>query len=174
MANNKATKKKEGEETPVAEQSQTPMATGEFEWRCLTCGKTAPPTRGAYMGLIKHKCSGEKEIWLVDKGSGEKFSNQLQQAERMGLLTAEKELPKGKGEKTELEVSSEGILTYTISLPADAFTLFNLAKFSGLEKDVDKPFDEWLWDCVTARFRYNYRRRLVLAPLAEEEHDETT
>lgn len=42
MANNKAmekaTKKEQEVATPVAEQSQAPVATGEFEWRCLTCG----------------------------------------------------------------------------------------------------------------------------------------
>jgi len=53
-------------------------------------------------------------------------------------------------------------------LPADAFTLFNLAKFSGLEKDGNKPFDEWVWDCITARFKYDYKRQLILAPLQEE------
>ncbi len=42
MANNKvmekATEKEQEVATPVAEQPQAPVATGEFEWRCLTCG----------------------------------------------------------------------------------------------------------------------------------------
>ena len=187
MANNKAIEEEQEVVTPVAEQPKAPVAeqpkapvteqpkapvaTGEYEWRCLTCGKSALPTRGAYMGLLKHKCSGKKEIWLVDKGSGEKLSNQLQQAERMGLLTGEKAPSKTTGKEKEVggpEITEEGIFAYTIHLPADAFTLFNLAKFSGLEKDVEKPFDEFVWDCVLARFRYDYEMELVLAPIPEE------
>jgi len=62
MANNKATEKAQKVATPVAEQPQPPVATpvveqpqapvveqpqapvstGEFEWRCLTCGKATP------------------------------------------------------------------------------------------------------------------------------------
>lgn len=152
----------------VATEKEAPTATGEFEWRCFACGMTALPTRVAYMGLIKHKCSGKRDIWLVDKGSGEKLSNQLQQAERMELLTGE---PKARGkvkEEEAPEITSEGIFAYTIHLPADAFTMFNLAKFSGLEKDGDKPFDEFVWDCILARFKYDYEMELVLAPIPEE------
>ncbi len=79
---------------------------------------------------------------------------------------------KAKAEKepeiTIPQPTSEGILRYTISLPADAFTLFNLAKFTGLE-DGDKLFDEWIWECITARYRTDYKMRLVLAPEPPEE-----
>lgn len=76
---------------------------------------------------------------------------------------------KGKKEEiTEPVVTPDGIFAYTIHLPADAFTLFNLAKFSGLEKDGDKPFDEWLWECVMKRFETDYKMQLVLAPVKEE------
>ena len=70
----------------------------------------------------------------------------------------------GKGEITTPQASSEGIFRYTITLPADAFTLFNLAKTCGLENDKDKIFDEWLWDCVRMRYKTDYKMRLVLAP----------
>ena len=81
----------------------------------------------------------------------------------------EKKVEKEKGEEiTEPAVTPDGIFAYTIHLPADAFTLFNLAKFSGLEKDSDKPFDEWLWDCVVKRFETDYKMELVLAPIKEE------
>ncbi len=71
-------------------------------------------------------------------------------------------------ETTEPQVSSDGIFRYTIALPSDAFTLFNLAKSTGLEKDKDKPFDEWIWDCITARYKYDYKQQLILAPILEE------
>jgi len=74
---------------------------------------------------------------------------------------------KGK-EITGSQVSSDGIFTYTIALPSDAFTLFNLAKSAGLEKDGTKPFDEWIWDCITARYKYDYKHQLILAPILEE------
>jgi len=41
-----------------------------LEWKCLTCGATAPPTPGAYMGLIQHSCTGKRKIWLIDKDTG--------------------------------------------------------------------------------------------------------
>ena len=78
----------------------------------------------------------------------------------------------GKEEEKETitpQASSEGIFRYTISLPADAFTLFNLAKVCGLEKDGKKLFDEWVWDCIRKRYESDYKMQLVLAPV-EEEH----
>ncbi|GAI61240.1 unnamed protein product [marine sediment metagenome] len=72
------------------------------------------------------------------------------------------------GEITIPQASSSGIFRYTITLPADAFTLFNLAKTCGLEKDGDKPFDEFVWDCIKKRFETDYQVRLVLAPVEGE------
>ena len=85
--------------------------------------------------------------------------------------------PEAKGEKEEEkekeittpQASSEGIFRYTITLPADAFTLFNLAKACGLEKDGRKLFDEWVWDCIRKRYESDYKMQLVLAPV-EEKH----
>lgn len=77
------------------------------------------------------------------------------------------EAKKKEGEITEPQVSSDGIFKYTINLPSDAFTLFNLAKAFELEKDNDKPFDVWVWECITARFKYDYKMQLVLAPIQE-------
>ncbi|MBA7593233.1 hypothetical protein ES703_00151 [subsurface metagenome] len=68
-------------------------------------------------------------------------------------------------EVTIPQASTEGIFHYTITLPADAFTLFNLAKACGLEKDGDKPFDEFVWDCIKKRFETDYKVQLVLAPM---------
>jgi len=65
------------------------------------------------------------------------------------------------------EISSDGIFRYTITLPADAFTLFNIAKANGLEPK-DKLFDEFAWDCITARFEKDYKKQLILAPIEEE------
>lgn len=134
-----------------------------LEWRCLTCEATALPTSAGYMSLIRHSCTGKREIWLIDKDTGEQLANNANKAVQLGLIGKPE-----KGKEREPEVSSEGIFTYTISLPADAFTLFNLAKASGLEKDGGKPFDEFVWDCIRARFEYEYKCQLILAPIAKE------
>lgn len=136
---------------------------------------------------------------LIDEGTGEILAQKLPEATEKGFiveppkveasppelepepepesqLPAEPELepevkPAGKmkEEKKQPEITSEGIFAYTIHLPADAFTLFNLAKFSGDEKDGAKPFDEWIWDCIVARFRHDYKKQLLLAPIEQEE-----
>jgi len=76
---------------------------------------------------------------------------------------------KGKREEAKTQPSSDGIFSFNITLPADAFTFFNLAKSCGLEKDLDKPFDEFVWDCILKRFETDYKVQLILAPLAPEE-----
>lgn len=71
--------------------------------------------------------------------------------------------------KDEVEVTTiktAGIFSYEITLPADAFMLYNLAKAFELEKD-DKSFDEWIWDCVKARYAKDYKKQLVLTPVEE-------
>ena len=83
---------------------------------------------------------------------------------------AEEVAGKGKEEKeeketTEPQVSPEGIFRYTITLPADAFTLFNMAKAADLE-DADISFDVWLWDCIRKRFEKDYKMQVVLAGIA--------
>jgi len=62
-------------------------------------------------------------------------------------------------------IKTAGIFTYEITLPSDAFTLYNLAKALELEIDGDKSFDEWVWDCITARFAKDYKKQLILAPV---------
>lgn len=64
------------------------------------------------------------------------------------------------------EISSDGIFRYTITLPADAFTMFNIAKANGLEPK-GKLFDEFVWECITARYEKDYKKQLILAPIEE-------
>jgi len=174
--------------------AEQPEPSRNLEWRCLTCEAAVPPTTADYMGFIQHPCQ-DRKIWLVDKETGEQLANNLKQAQTKGFIPRKGEVPKftgtvayvkkptelsevkpkleekPKGEQkeiTEPQVSSEGIFRYTVTLPADAFTLFNLAKSLRLEKDGEKPFDEWLWDCIVARFEFDYKRQLILAPIERE------
>ena len=152
-------------------------------WKCKAekCDYTRPPTLKGYKQLVGHQKEhahlpkGERGYRLVDENSREVLAESVREAKEKGFLVAEpppmgesEGKPQGaEAEVTEVEASSEGIVRYTITLPADAFTLFNLAKFSGLEKDTEKPFEEFLWDCIVARFRYDYKMQLVLAPIGE-------
>jgi len=149
-------------------------------WKCKAkdCGYTRPPTLKGYKQLVGHQKEHshlpkeERGYRLVDENSGEVLAESVREAKEKGFLVVEppprkesKGKPQGaEAEVTEVITSSEGIVRYTITLPADAFTLFNIAKARGLE-DADKLFDEWLWDCATARFEKDYKMRLVLAPL---------
>ena len=64
-------------------------------------------------------------------------------------------------------VTTAGDFTYEITLPADAFMLFNLAKACGLEKNDDLLFDVWVWECIKARYAKDYKLELVLSPVEE-------
>lgn len=161
MGGKKSESKSIAQEKAQKESIETPQR--NVEWRCLTCGQSAPPTAGDYMGLIRHKCEGKPKIRLVDVTTGEELATNIQQAQAQGLITGKKGKP-----LTAPQVSSEGIFQYTVTLPADAWTLFHIAKTFGLETDGDKPFDEWLWDCIKARFKYDYKKQIILAPVEEE------
>lgn len=139
----------------------------------------------------------DRGLRLVDEISGEVLAKTLSEAWDKGLLKTGGETaspvetstdpPQERGDKppsalrakeekkdekeedyTYPKPSSEGVFRYAITLPADAFTLFNLAKACGLEKDGEKPFDEWVWDCIQKRFEKDYRVQLVLAPMEVE------
>jgi len=150
--------------------------------------------RHANKGISKE----ERKYALVDEDTGTVLANKINEATKKGLLSTEEPKPpteteapseelkeeaelgeelseepprvKEKAEKEGKEVkeiSSDGIFRYTITLPADAFTLFNIAKANGLEPE-DKLFDEFAWDCITARFEKDYKKQLILAPIEEQ------
>ena len=82
--------------------------------------------------------------------------------------SSEPKVDKGKDKEiTEPQVTPEGFFHYTITLPADAFTLFNMAKVAGLEKDANKSFDVWVWDCIRKRFEKDYKMQVILAGIEE-------
>jgi len=151
--------------------------------------KTLSGHQLAHTGLPKAK----RGFQLVDETTGEILAQKLEEATAKGFIATkppeppttpvppaamepkpelepELEPPEAEEETTKAEiitVKNAGTFTYEITLPADAFTLFNLAKACGLEPNGDKLFDEWIWDCVRARFTKDYKKQLVLAPLEE-------
>jgi len=156
----------------------------ELEWRCQDCDATAPPTGYDYMVILSHQKG--HHIQLVVKETGEVLASSVKQAQARGIdiPTREKrqdkppertvgkvELsPGGKSDgKSEagMELTEEGI-SFIITLPPVAFTLFDAAKASG-RVDADKDFDIWLFECVQKRFELDYELRLMLIPIGEGE-----
>jgi len=68
---------------------------------------------------------------------------------------------------TELTIEADGVFRIELILPADAFTLHNLARAVGLERS-DITFSEWTWDCILKRFETDYQMQLIIAPLAQD------
>lgn len=145
-------------------------------------GETKPEAEEAVVGIAKTKAEEKPEAKVeaeaeVKPGeikpepeeAVEGIARPKAEEKPEAKVEAEAEAKRGetKPEITVPQPSSEGILRYTITLPADAFTLFNLAKVCDLEKDKEKLFDEWIWDCIRMRYKKDYRMRLILAP--EEE-----
>lgn len=151
---------------------EAPANQRELEWRCLSCGERRPPTPGDFMRLLSHRCpKGKMQVRLVDAATGEvKAANPLE-AKKAGLLPKqppEVPLPPGaEQEVTSPQILKDGFFRYTITLPADAFTMFNLARAYNLENE-HKSFDAWIWDCIKARFECDYRHQLILAPIGED------
>jgi len=72
--------------------------------------------------------------------------------------------PDGKPGEPEpgMELSEEGI-TFPITLPPVAFTLFDAAKAAKLV-DEDKDLDSWLFECIQTKFELHYHLQLMLVP----------
>ena len=181
---------KEGSMVEDTEATRRP----EPMWRCQVkgCSYSTPPTLHGYSQITGHQLyhakqglsKEEKGFRLIDQNTGEMLAESLKEARDKNLLEPSpkkptpaiitepaKELTEKDDEVSETvqpQISSKGIFSYTISLPADAFALFNIAKAAGLEKDGEKSFDAWVWDCIKKRFEKDYKRRLVLAAIGEE------
>jgi hypothetical protein len=143
-----------------------------LEWKCVTCNATAPPTGSGYSSLIAHSCK-DRKVWLVDKDSGEMLANNIGQAQHLGLIKKreKRETKEEKEDIKEPQLVSDGFIKQTITLPVDAYTLFNLVRAFKIEKE-DKRFDAWIWDCISKRFLLDYKVQLVLAPIGEVQIEE--
>ena len=144
-------------------------------WKCQDCGAEAPATSHDYMTLLRHQKG--HHIRLVNIKTGDILANSLQHALSNGInipgssKTPGKppEKPPGKpGELPErgMEISEEGI-TFLITLPPVAFTLFDAAKAAKLVEDEDMDIDRWIFECIQKRFELDYNLRLMLVPIGE-------
>lgn len=80
-------------------------------------------------------------------------------------------LEKEAAAKGKPALTSEGLIEYTLTLPAAAFTLFDMAKSFGLVKDGEMTFDQWVYECIDRRFTADYNLQIVLQPVAAKRGD---
>lgn len=78
-----------------------------LEWRCLTCGITAPPTAEGYASKLKHPCD-DKKIHLIDIDTDEDLTNNIVQAQRKGLIPKKDKKPLIKAAGKAPPISPEG------------------------------------------------------------------
>ena len=130
------------------------VETKEGELHCPRCGGVIE-TKKTKTG-IKHRCPS-CNLFVRPVESGEKVAKKAEEEE------VEKETEAEEKETISPDITG-GTFRCTITLPADAFTLFNIARGYGLE-EKDKLFDEFLFDCITKRFEKDYKMQLILAPI---------
>lgn len=143
----------------------------ELKWKCQDCDGEAPPTTYDYMKLLKHQKG--HHIRLINTKTGEILAVSVTDALHKGIdlpakVPAKLGEPPGKpGGKPELgmELTEEGI-TFPVTLPSVAFTLFDAAKAAKLV-DEDKNLDSWLFECIQKRFELDYSLQLLLVPIGE-------
>ena len=146
----------------------------ELEWKCQDCDTSASPTAYDYMKLLKHQKG--HHVRLVNIKTGEIVAKTVTEARKAGIDIPSDGKPAGKplgkpegkpGEKPEIEIelTEEGI-TFPITLPPVAFTLFDAAKAAKLV-DEDKDLDHWLFECIQTKFELDYGLRLMLVPIGE-------
>jgi len=116
------------------------------------------------MNLIKHQKG--HHIQLVNKATGEVVASSPKGAEGKKVDIPGMK-PGAKDGGSGLEFTEEGI-TLPITLPPVVFTLFDVGKASGrVPEEMD--LDSWLVECVQKRYELDYRMRLMLVPIAENE-----
>ncbi len=75
-----------------------------LEWRCLTCGITAPPTAEGYASKLRHTPCEDRQVRLIDTDTGEELAINVPQAQALGLIP--KKAKKDKDKKVTLEKKS--------------------------------------------------------------------
>ena len=62
-----------------------------------------------------------------------------------------------------MEITEEG-LTFPITLPPVAFTMFDAAKAAELV-DKEENIDHWAFECMQKRFELDYGLKFMLVPV---------
>jgi hypothetical protein len=123
----------------------------ETGWRRLSIKKNQDKSLAA-----------KKIVLEGDDGTIHDTINTITAARKAGLL-GEEGAPKGK-----LVLTPEGMVDYTLSLPATAFALYDMAKSFGLIKDDEMGFDQWVYECIDRRFIADYKVEIVMQPVTAQ------
>lgn len=147
-------------------------------WKCQDCEAEAPPTAYDYMKLLKHQKG--HHIRLIDTVTGTILAANVKGARSLGIdipsstkdssqttKPPDKIVKVGELEDRGMEISEEGI-TFPITLPPVAFTLFDAAKAAKLA-DENMDIDQWIFECIQKRFELDYNLRLMLVPIGAAE-----
>lgn len=128
-----------------------------LEWRCLTCGITAPPTAKDYASKLKHPCE-DRKIHLIDIDTGEDLASNIPQAQALGLIAK-------KDKDKRPPVNPEG-KTPPISQKGDASVLDG---YKGYEQDKEAYLFIRLPDGKIRDFRLEFPEVLSLYKLCRNE-----
>jgi hypothetical protein len=146
------------------------------QWKLQDTQLVADATEAGYDEL-KGKRLGQRLkgdiIFIDDEGNEHPDIKSPQQAIKAGLLEKqeseeEKERKKRLGKPT---LSSDGLIEYTLLLPPEAFSFFNVAKNFGLIKDPEMDFDHWVFECIDRRFIADYKMVVQLSPIGFKEDE---
>lgn len=69
-----------------------------------------------------------------------------------------------KAKEVTMELVGKNVLV-PVSLPHLAFVLFDVAKSHGLVEDQEMELGQWLYECVQARFKLEYKFEFILNPV---------
>ncbi len=167
-----------------------PVEAAEMEWRCLTCSLTGRPTSSVYMSMLRHQCTGEKELKLVDKETGGILANSLNDAISQGLVIKEK---KDDDEKPELASSASSgrtlqlnldncTITLPVTVPVEDIVLFKSLNIPDEEGNTlntlfhaehpVKDWNEFVHLGIQALMTLHYGRKLSLVTIDAEVGDD--
>jgi hypothetical protein len=159
------------EKTPetIQKLNESEVDLTDVAWVCIDCGVTAPPTSTEGMALLRHNTG--HHVQLIDLNTGDVIATSVTDAMNRGIIPKVERLPEAVGKGSETPDSSkftEQGITFTMTQPAAYFTLFNAGKAQGIiPPEVD--LETWNWENAQKRFELDYKFKLMLVPIGEEE-----
>ncbi|MBU1213488.1 MAG: hypothetical protein KJ587_19810 [Alphaproteobacteria bacterium] len=137
------------------------------EWKCK-CGQSWSGTKDGWQQATGHTAKKKHTLaGLVDE-DGNLLAKDFDSAKSKGLFEEPEDKEKGKKEALTPEITTEGLIRYTIVVPSVAFTYFDLVRLWGLE-DSGISFDEWVFKMIDQGMALYYKKQLIFAPVTVTE-----
>lgn len=126
----------------------------QYEWRCKECDTKQPATSGGFAAMIRHQKGHHTH--LVNITTGEEVATSLSNARAQGIdIPGGKESPAHEAGQKDLVLTPGGIKT-TITLPALAWAMFDVAGAYELLEEGEDSLDSWIFRCIEKRFELDY------------------